>query len=89
MSRQELNIVLWEGERLLGLEDVLPSEAPDRIGILVGPEGGFSEVEARLLEEPGCMKASMGDLIFRTETAGSYAVMLVRYNYGVLRPSGA
>jgi hypothetical protein len=35
------------------------------------------------------MKASMGDLIFRTETAGYYAVMLVRYHYGILRPSGA
>jgi len=84
-----LNIVLWEGERLKDLASALPSEAPDRSGILVGPEGGFSEVEARLLEELGCMKESMGDLIFRTETAGSYTVMLVRYHYGILRPSGA
>lgn len=89
MSRQELNIVLWERERSEDLASALPSEAPGRIGILVGPEGGFSEVEAPLLEEIGCMKASMGDLIFSTETAGFYAVMLVRYHYGILRPSGA
>ena len=39
-----------------------------------------------MLEELGCVKASMGDLILRTETAGSYAAMLVRYHYGLLKP---
>ena len=89
LSRQELNIVLWEEERLVALENVLPAETPGRIGILVGPEGGFSEADTRLLEELGCVKASMGDLIFRTETAGSFAAMLFRYHYRILRPSGA
>jgi 16S rRNA (uracil1498-N3)-methyltransferase len=89
LSRQELNVVLWEEERSTDFAKVLPAETPATVGILVGPEGGFSETEVRLLEGLGCVKASMGDLIFRTETAGSYAVMIVRYHYGILRPIGA
>jgi 16S rRNA (uracil1498-N3)-methyltransferase len=85
----QLNIVLWEDERSNGLADVLPVNTPTLIGIVAGPEGGFSEAEARTLEEIGCVKASVGNLILRSETAGPYAVMLVRYHYGILRPSGA
>jgi 16S rRNA (uracil1498-N3)-methyltransferase len=86
LSRQELNIVLWEEECLQDLADVMPVETPYTIGIIVGPEGGFSSVEVEMLEELGCVKESMGDLILRAETAGSYAATLVRYHYGLLKP---
>ncbi|MCJ7653082.1 MAG: RsmE family RNA methyltransferase [Actinobacteria bacterium] len=67
----------------------LSPRSPATIGIAVGPEGGFAAEEVHVSETPGCQSASMGDLILRTETAGSYAVMLVRYHYGRLNQGGA
>ena len=75
-----------------GAERVIPflsPRSPATIGIVVGPEGGFAAEEAHVSETPGCQSASMGDLILRTETAGSYAVMLVRCHYGILNQGGA
>jgi RsmE family RNA methyltransferase len=55
---------------------------------VVGPEGGLSCDEARFLEDRGAVRASMGDLILRTESAGPHAAMLIRYHYGLLKPGG-
>ena len=41
-----------------------------KIGIFIGPEGGFSEKEAELLKEAGARVMSLGHRILRTETAG-------------------
>lgn len=40
------------------------------IGIFIGPEGGFSESEAKALDEIGAITISLGHRILRTETAG-------------------
>lgn len=88
LDRQELNVVLWEGELECGLSDVLPDTALASVGILVGPEGVFSPGDVEVLREAGAVTASLGELILRTESAGSYVVMLVRYRYGILQPRG-
>lgn len=41
-----------------------------RIGIFIGPEGGFSEKEVELALESGIRPVSLGKRILRTETAG-------------------
>ena len=41
-----------------------------RVGIFIGPEGGFSEEEAAAAETAGVMPISLGRRILRTETAG-------------------
>ncbi|MBR6403288.1 MAG: 16S rRNA (uracil(1498)-N(3))-methyltransferase [Eubacterium sp.] len=47
-----------------------------KIGIFIGPEGGFAESEAELLKAAGAKTISLGHRILRTETAGM-AVMSV------------
>lgn len=44
--------------------------AGSRIGIFIGPEGGFSEEEIALAREAGILPISLGKRILRTETAG-------------------
>ena len=83
-----LSILLWEDERASGLRGVLPLVAPRLLGLIVGPEGGFSSDEARILEDLGAVTARMGDLILRTESAGPHAAMVIRYHYGLLEPAG-
>jgi 16S rRNA (uracil1498-N3)-methyltransferase len=49
------------------------------IVIFIGPEGGFSNAEARAFEENGVLSFSLGRRILRAETAGFAALCLVLY----------
>lgn len=72
----DLFIVPYENER--GMEAT--KETLDRIrkgmkiGILIGPEGGFEEKEMSALVEKGALPLSLGSRILRTETAAITAV---------------
>ncbi|WP_199621740.1 16S rRNA (uracil(1498)-N(3))-methyltransferase [Paenibacillus alkalitolerans] len=50
--------------------------------IVVGPEGGFTEEEAKAAEEAGCAVVGLGDRILRTETAGVVALSCLMYETG-------
>jgi 16S rRNA (uracil1498-N3)-methyltransferase len=76
-------LLLWEqaDEGLLGL---LPPEAPDRLVLVVGPEGGIPEQDARAAEGQGALLASLGPNILRTETAAVAAASVALARYGRL-----
>lgn len=46
-----------------------PIKKGEKILVIIGPEGGFSEKEFKLFEEKQFTKVSLGDLILRAETA--------------------
>ena len=41
-----------------------------RVGIMIGPEGGFEQEEVELAKTAGVRPISLGKRILRTETAG-------------------
>ncbi len=47
-----------------------------KIGILIGPEGGFDDREIEKAREAGCLPISLGKRILRTETAAITAVSM-------------
>lgn len=47
------------------------------ISILIGPEGGWSEIERALLSRSGCVSTSLGPWVYRAETAALFATSLV------------
>ena len=49
------------------------------IAVIIGPEGGFSDVEAAKLEDIGAQVVSLGGTILRTETAAIAALAMIRY----------
>jgi 16S rRNA (uracil1498-N3)-methyltransferase len=61
-----LYVCQQEGEEQLG--DV------DQAGILIGPEGGWSEAEKRLFKEQGLKHLNLHDFTLRAETAALAAV---------------
>ncbi len=71
-----------EAERLL--REVLPDRAPERMALVVGPEGGLTRGEVLAMQEAGAAAVSLGERILRTETAGPVALALVSYTYGTL-----
>lgn len=50
-----------------------------RIGIFIGPEGGFDESEVKLCVEAGISRISLGKRILRTETAGLMIVSVIMF----------
>jgi 16S rRNA (uracil1498-N3)-methyltransferase len=52
--------------------------------IAVGPEGGFTEAEAKLAESKGFLIASLGNRILRAETAAISATTIVQFLFGDL-----
>src|SRR5882757_5912295 len=58
-------------------------DIPDGIDILIGPEGGFAQVErALLLRQPKTLRLSLGPRILRADTAGVAALALVQAALG-------
>lgn len=49
------------------------------ISLLIGPEGGFSELEIKMLTEKGFIRTSLGKRILRAETAAIYGLSVLGY----------
>ena len=79
VSRFDDLIVAYERERDTTLKQVLREGVGKKIGILIGPEGGFEEEEIRRLTEQGCRTVSLGTRILRTETAGMAVLAQILY----------
>jgi 16S rRNA (uracil1498-N3)-methyltransferase len=61
-------------------ETLAKIEAAERVrgvAILIGPEGGWSEVERELLSRSDCRSTSLGPWVYRAETAALFATSLV------------
>ena len=63
-------------------ECISPDIARTPVAVFIGPEGGFSSGESRLLADAGARTFSLGRNILRTETAAPVAAALVLYEIG-------
>lgn len=61
---------------------------PDRVELLIGPEGGFEADEVRQAERSGFVSLSLGRRILRTETATLVAVAAMQWRFGDLDDAG-
>jgi 16S rRNA (uracil1498-N3)-methyltransferase len=52
---------------------------PSAVSLIIGPEGGFAELEAAALVRGGALACSLGRTILRTETAGPAAIAMILY----------
>lgn len=74
-------LFLYENEKNTTIKDVLRGmqTMPQRISLIVGPEGGFDGKEADLLNAKGILGVTLGKTILRTETAGLAALAMCMY----------
>lgn len=86
VKMKELDLPLMPYENLghegkHGLKDVLNSKRDaKRIGIVVGPEGGFSDNEAKFAAENGLCMIGLGKRILRTETVANALIPIIMYH---------
>ncbi len=84
--KADLKLLLWE-ESEKPLETVLPQLPPQRIAVMVGPEGGITQQEVAQAKAEGYQPVSLGPRILRTETAGLAIMTILQYLYGDLASS--
>ncbi|WP_312651068.1 16S rRNA (uracil(1498)-N(3))-methyltransferase [Proteiniclasticum sp.] len=83
MKKSQILIVPYENQENYGFALLKKELAEIRsCGILIGPEGGFSDEEIRILEGRGAKIVTLGKRILRTETAGFTAIALTQLLYG-------
>lgn len=79
-SIDKLDLFLVPFEAKNGMKDtknaLLKLKKGMNVGILIGPEGGFSDKEIEKLKEKNCEIISLGKRILRTETAAICAVSM-------------
>jgi len=68
----------WEHGQKHGIE------SPERILVMIGPEGGFSKEEIEAAKKNGFTSYSLGPRILRAETASITAATLVQHFFGDL-----
>ena len=60
------------------------SVGADSISIVIGPEGGFTDLELEAAQANGLVAVSLGPRVLRTETAGSVAIAVLQAKTGGL-----
>ncbi|MBR3785036.1 MAG: 16S rRNA (uracil(1498)-N(3))-methyltransferase [Firmicutes bacterium] len=79
----DLILFPYENETGYSIKDCLRSipadKKPETVAIVIGPEGGFSDKEAELMDEAGAARVTLGKTILRTETAGMAALAMTMY----------
>lgn len=83
-AQESCDLVLfpWEEEKDETLGKLLESvdfEKHPKIAVFIGPEGGFSEEEAKMAEEHGAKPVTLGKRILRTETAAPAVLAMLVY----------
>ncbi|AOY77565.1 16S rRNA (uracil(1498)-N(3))-methyltransferase [Clostridium formicaceticum] len=86
-QENDLNIIAYEKEASQGIKGLLTSlvtENIKKIGIWIGPEGGFEEEEIDLAKDKTIHSITLGPRILRTETAGFTVLSILMYVLGDL-----
>jgi 16S rRNA (uracil1498-N3)-methyltransferase len=82
-KRCDLKFVFWENESSrLSIDLLAEDELPQKIMVMIGPEGGFADQEINRIQNSGFLPTGLGPRILRAETATIAAVTLVQYIFG-------
>jgi 16S rRNA (uracil1498-N3)-methyltransferase len=80
----DLIVVPYENEEGYGIKKLMQdiSSPINNVAIVIGPEGGFEEIEINALSDKGAKIVTLGPRILRTETAGFVCAALLQYELG-------
>lgn len=83
----DILLVPYENEKNNSFKSVLKSisnKDTTKIGIVIGPEGGFEEEEIKMLEQNGAKIITIGNRILRTETVAIAMASAIMYEFNEL-----
>ena len=75
-------LLCYENEDGTTVKDLISGkERPSSVSIVVGSEGGFSPDEVNEAKEAGLISVSLGNRILRCETAPSFVLSALSYEF--------
>lgn len=78
----DLKLLCSLNEKTENIKKVLQKNTNcDRILLVIGPEGGFSSKEEKFLLENGFISISLGENVYRAETAAVVALSMINYEF--------
>lgn len=91
IKEMDLFLVPYENAENYGVKSLIKELSSNgtlhkikKVGIMIGPEGGFENKEIETLKDNGAYIITLGSRILRTETAGFTATSLIQYELGDL-----
>lgn len=85
-NKADIKLFMYEKENnRIGIKEALDQNPNGKsFSVITGPEGGFAEYEADIAKNLGFYICSMGNRIFRCETAPIVALSAIMYSTGNL-----
>lgn len=81
-KKSDATLFCYEGDGARSLKDILSSLGNVKsLSVIIGSEGGFSLAEAEAARAAGAHIANLGPRILRCETAPSYVLSSISYNF--------
>jgi len=77
-------ILLWEKASAGEMKSLLKNVVGDHVTLLIGPEGGFEDDEAKAAIAAGFLPVGLGPRILRAETAPIAAISIIQHLFGDL-----
>jgi 16S rRNA (uracil1498-N3)-methyltransferase len=81
-STEDLRLILWERERIKLKEVLERSKEKRKIFFIIGPEGGFNQLEVDEAKKAGFTPVTLGRRILRAETASLCFLSILQYERG-------
>jgi 16S rRNA (uracil1498-N3)-methyltransferase len=83
MKDMDLCIIPYENEKNTNIKEIIKDKSNiKKVGIIIGPEGGFEAKEVKTCIDNNILPVTLGPRILRTETAGFVAATIVQYELG-------
>lgn len=78
----DIKLLCTTNEKANNIKKVLQNKISyDKIVVITGPEGGFTNNEEQILLDNGFIPVSFGNQILRAETAPIYIMSILKYEY--------
>lgn len=84
LAEDTLLLFCWEAERDVTVREVLReyrAAGGEKIIVLIGPEGGFSEREVISIHRIGGVSVTLGKRILKTDTAAISVLAMINYEF--------
>lgn len=87
LTNYDLKLICLERSSTNGIKEVLNSiqDKIQKVLVCIGPEGGFTEAEAKLLISSGFTSVSLGKRIYRAETVGMVISSILFFYFNELK----
>lgn len=85
-SHAEVKVIFWENESN-PIGDILEGRKtiPEKVFVVIGPEGGFSSNEIAFAKERAFTSLSLGPRLLKAETAALSACVLMQFLFGDMK----